>query len=156
MKRLRAHLGLLLLVSVLASACSTVCDKEKLPHAGDLSKPEHTAAILQYGCRNECWSEIYDLASEKTRAEYGYVKFRVGFPDLKAPGKDETIRALIARTGEILVMRSHIGEKYRLALMTIVEGGKDRDLNVLLLLEGGEWHVALQEQVEKKVAFTDW
>ena len=25
-----------------------------------------------------------------------------------------------------------------------------------LVLEGGEWHIALQEQVEKKVAFTDW
>ncbi len=137
----------------LASGCSSICDKEKQPHGGDLSKPENTCAILQYGCRNECWSELYDLMSEKTRAEHSYLKFRVGFPDLKAPGREETIRSLVARTGEVLVSRSHIGEKYRLALLNLPAEGKDKDLNVLLILEGSEWHIALQEQVEKKVAF---
>ncbi len=109
--------------------------------------------MLQYGCRNECWSELYDLMSEKTRAEHSYVKFRVGFPDLKAPGREETIRSLVARTGEVLISRSHIGDRYRLAYLTIREDGKDKDLNVLLKEEGGEWDIALQEQIEKKVAF---
>lgn len=149
----RLLLALLLAATATFAGCSTVCDKEKLPHGGDLSTPEHTVAVLQYGCRNECWSELYDLMSEKTRAAHSYVKFRVGFPDLKAPGSEETVRSLVARTGEVLVSRSHIGDSYRLAYLTLKEDGKDKDLNVLLILEGAEWHIALQEQVDKKVAF---
>lgn len=144
---------LLALVLLSAAACTTVCSKENLPNKGDVSTPEHAVELLQYGCRQSCWSELYDLMSEKTRAEYSYVKFRVGFPDLKAPGRDETVRELVARTGEVLVSHSHIGDNYRLALLSIVENGESKDLNVLLIQEGAEWHVALQEQVEKKVEF---
>src|SRR5947209_1729352 len=112
---MRRLLVVLLLVAPLGmtGACSTICDKENLPAAGDTTTPEHTIALLQYGCRKACWSLLYDLMSEKTRAEHSYVKFRVGFPDLKAPGRDETIRALVARTNEVLVSKSHIGDDYR-------------------------------------------
>jgi hypothetical protein len=144
-----------LLAILLASlaACSSVCDREKMPFAGDTSTPEHTVSVLQYGCKNECWSALYDLMSEKTRDKYSYIKFRVGFPDLKAPGREETVRELVARTNDVLVAHSHIGDNYRLAYLTYQEGGEKKDLNVLLIQEGTEWHIALQEQVEKKVAF---
>jgi hypothetical protein len=141
-----------ILVTSLA-ACSTVCDKENLPFAGDTSTPEHAVAVMQYGCRMECWSLLYDLMSEKTRDKYSYLKFRVGFPDLKAPGRDETVRELVARTGEVLVSQSHLGDEFRLAYLTYTEKGESKDLNVLLIKEGTEWHIALEEQVEKKVAF---
>jgi len=149
---MRRYMIVLLLVAVL-SACSTICDKENLPNAGDTSTPEHTVALLQYGCQRECWSLLYDLMSEKTRDKYSYVKFRIGFPDLKAAGRDETVRALVAATNEVLVAHSHLGDEYRLAYLTYVDQGESKDLNVLLVQEGTEWHVALQEQVEKKVAF---
>jgi hypothetical protein len=146
----RAVLALVLLTA----ACSTVCDKDKLPNGGDTSTPEHVAALLQYGCQNECWSLLYDLMSEKTRDKYSYVKFRIGFPDLKAPGHDtETVRGLVARTKDVLVSHSHLGDEYRLAYLTYQDGTESKDLNVLLIQEGTEWHVALEEQVEKKVAF---
>ena len=133
--------------------CSTVCDREFLPNKGDVSTPEHTCQLLQYGCQKECWSLLYDLMSEKTRDKYSYIKFRVGFPDLKAPGREETVRELVARTGETLVAHSHLGDNYRLAYLSYQEKGESKDLNVLLIQEGIEWHVALEEQVEKKVAF---
>ena len=144
--------ALLALVVALAG-CSSVCDKEFLPHGGDTSTPEHTALILQYGCAKECWSLLYDLMSEKTRDKYSYVKFRLGFPDLKAPGRDETVRELVARTNDVLVAHSHLGDEFRLAYLTYLDGGEKKDLNVLLIQEGDQWHVALEEQVEKKVAF---
>lgn len=142
-----------LLALLVVAGCSTVCDKEKLPAGGDVTTPEHTVAILQYGCRNECWSTLYDLMSEKTRDKYSYVTFRVGFPGLKPPDREETVHELVARTNEVLVSRSHLGDNYRLAYLTYKQGGESKDLNVLLIQEGAEWHVALEEQVEKKVAF---
>ena len=130
--------ALLALLVALVAGCSSVCDKEHLPNAGDVSTPEHTVALLQYGCRMECWSTLYDLMSEKTRDKYSYLKFRVGFPEIKAPGREETVRELVALTGEVLVSQSHIGENYRLAYLTYVEKGESHDLNVLLIQEGAE------------------
>ncbi len=91
--------------------------------------------------------------SEKTRDKYSYIKFRVGFPSIKAPGREETVRELVARTHEILVALSHLGDEFKLAYLTYEDGGEKKDLNVLLIKEGDQWHVALEEQVEKKVPF---
>jgi hypothetical protein len=135
------------------AGCSSVCDKEFLPNKGDTATPEHTVEILQYACAKECWSLLYDLTSEKTRDKYSYLKFRVAFPSLKAPGREETVHELVARTHDILVAHSHLGDEFRLAYLTYEEGGEKKDLNVLLIQEGEQWHVALEEQVEKKVSF---
>ncbi len=144
---------LLALTLLSAAACTTVCSRENLPNKGDVSTPEHAVELLQYGCRQSCWSELYDLMSEKTRAKYSYVKFRIGFPDIKPPDRDETVRELIARTGEVLVSHSHLGDNFRLAYLSHDERGESKDFNVLLIQEGADWHVALQEQIEKKVPF---
>jgi hypothetical protein len=144
---------LAVVIAVALAGCSTVCDREFLPNAGDTSTPEHAVALLQYGCAKECWSLLYDLMSEKTRDKYSYIKFRVGFPRIKAPGHEETVRELVARTKEVLVAHSHLGDEFRLAYLTYHEQGESKDLNVLLVQEGADWHVALEEQVAKKVAF---
>ncbi len=149
----------LIIIATLLAGCSSVCDREKMPHAGDASTPENLARIVQYACRNECWSTLYDVVSAKTRDKYSYVEFRVGFPRLEAPGREgEKVAALVARTGDVLVARSHLGPEFRLAYLTYKEGRDEKDLNVLLIEEKDddgkpEWHVALQEQVDRKVAF---
>lgn len=143
---------------LLLGGCSTVCDRDRLPGHGDASTPEKLCAIVQHACRHECWGTLYDFASERTRSEYSYVKFRVGFPDLKPPGHEETVAQLVARTTSVLVAHSHLGEEFRLAYLTYLRDGEEKDLNVLLVEEKGEdgrpeWHVAVQEQVDRKVAF---
>ncbi|MBI3724514.1 hypothetical protein HY251_11255 [bacterium] len=149
----------LLAGAVLAAAGCGTYDRERLPFAGDASTPERTVAIVQHACRTETWGALYDLASDKTREKYSYVEFRMGFPRLKVPGSAETVCSLVARTSnDVLVSHWHWGEKWRLAILTVGEGDGAKDLNVLLVQERKddeklEWHVALAEQVEKKVAF---
>jgi hypothetical protein len=151
----------LIACAVLAATagCSSLCDRERLPFQGDASSPEHTVAIAQYACKNECWSALYDLTSAKTREKHSYIEFRLGFPRLTVPGGEEKVATLVAATSpDVLVSHWHWGERWRLAILTLPTGEGSRDLNVLLVQEKGEdekleWHVALQEQVDKKVAF---
>jgi hypothetical protein len=154
--------SVVLTLALALAGCTSVCDREFLPFNGDASTPEHTLAIVQYACKNECWRVLYDHTSEKTRDKYSYVEFRLGFPDLKAPDHAETVCELIARTEpEPSVIHSHLSDEtheFRLGLLTYNDGIKNRDLNVLLIQEPGEdekpeWHVALQEQVIRKVSF---
>jgi hypothetical protein len=146
-------------VAVLAlAACSTVCDRDALPNRGDASTPEHLLELVVYSCQNHCWRTLYDHASVKTREQYGYVKFRLGFPDLKAPGSDEKVADLVASSRPDVVAHSHLGDNFRLGYLTRTVGSESKDLNVLLILETDdegkpEWHVALAEQVERKVPF---
>jgi hypothetical protein len=149
---------LAIVLALALAGCTTVCDREMLPHAGDASTPENLVDLVVYSCKNHCWRVLYDHASERTRAEYGYVKFRIGFPDLKAPGSDEKVVDLVASSTPDVVSHSHIGDNYRLAYLTRKVGSESKDLNVLLILETDddgkpEWHVALSEQVAKKVPF---
>ena len=144
----------------LTVGCASPCDRERRPFQGDLSVPEHAVAIAQYACRNECWGALYDLVSEKTKNKYSSIEFRLGFPDLKAPGSQETVAALVAGAQLDVVSRWHWGEGWRLAILTADRPTGKKELNVLLRLEpveeGSEdleWHVALQEQVDRKVPF---
>jgi hypothetical protein len=144
----------------LLAGCSTVCDRDALPNHGDASTPEHLVELMLYSCKNHCWRTLYDHASEKTRDEYGYVKFRLGFPELKAPGRDEKVVDLVAAsTPDVIAHYSAGGERYRLAYLQHAHDGETEDLNILLVLETDddgkpEWKVALSEQVARKVAFT--
>jgi hypothetical protein len=148
-----------LVATIALAGCTSVCDREFLPYRGDASTPEHTIALVQYACKNECWRVLYEHTSAKTRDKYSYLEFRVGFPSLKAPDHDETVRELIAATSpEVLVSHSHLGDEWRLAILTYGTGKNAKDLNVLLIQEPGEdekpeWHVALQEQVARRVSF---
>lgn len=152
-----SHAPLLALLAL--AGCSTVCDREQLPNAGDASTPEHLLDLVVYACKNHCWRLLYDHASEATRAEYGYLKFRVGFPEAKQPDSDRKIVDLLAASRPDVVSHySQLGDRYRLGYLSHDVGGESRDLNVLLVLEADEdgkpeWHVAVHEQVQHKIPF---
>jgi hypothetical protein len=145
-------------VTLGVAGCSTVCDRESLPNKGDASTPENLVSLVLYACQNHCWRVLYDHASEKTRAKYSYVEFRIGFPDMKAPGSEEKIVDLVASSSLDVVSHWHWGERYRLAILSHKTGDESQDLNVVLVQEqdedgNAEWHVALAEQMDRKVPF---
>lgn len=143
----RALLGAALLY--LAGCCSEQCDPERLPNRGRADTPETLATIVQHEARNECWSALYDLLSERTRNEHGRTKWRIGVSSIRVPAPYE-YRVVDVMERGTWVAAIPTSPNEAIAYYDYQEPGKKLlKLRLLLLREGGEWRVGLVDQDER-------
>src|SRR4051812_10776709 len=67
----------LLIVFVVLAGCRApeACESERLPNRGVADSPATLATIAKHGMANDCSGVVRDVSRQKTRAEYGRLKF---------------------------------------------------------------------------------
>ncbi|HBP21476.1 MAG TPA: hypothetical protein DEA08_27270 [Planctomycetes bacterium] len=85
MRRVVTLLFCFLFTTVGLSGCASgPCAREKLPNQGRTQNSEELYRFVQYAAKHECWSELYDHLSARTREEHSYIKIRPWIGSLEA------------------------------------------------------------------------
>jgi hypothetical protein len=139
-----------LLVTLAVFGCTPeLCTREKLPNNGIAATPENLAAIVRQEANNECWSEMYDQLSAKTRDTYGRAKWWIAISSVKIPEYDYRVVDVVSKGKFLGALANPTNPHERFALYDYEEPGKKPlHANVLLLLESDEWRVGLEDQKE--------
>ncbi|MGE0713735.1 MAG: hypothetical protein AB7N76_34500 [Planctomycetota bacterium] len=147
---------LLSLCLALAGCGPSPCDRENLPEQGRTETSEQLFRLAQYAARNDCWSELYDHLSKRTRDEHSYLKIR---PFITSWRIDEPWEYKVA---DILAKGAYV-ESFpggpngqELIMISYQEPGRPELLAQLLVVAEQEdgravRRLGLQEQYEGKV-----
>ena len=153
----RAPLALALaLVGLLAAGCSCgPCAVENFPHLGVARDSEELHAIVRHAAVNECWSELYDYLSARTREEHGYIKLRPFITRWRAEKPWEYRVADLIAKGELIGVWPGGPEGSELLMLSYQEPGRPELLaQILVVSEPDEKtglrvkRLGLQEQYE--------
>lgn len=144
------------LAAALAGCCST-CPAPPEP-ANDTAR--RMVKNLRHYVKEECWSETYDLLSERSRDSQGYATFRLGAPGLTFPGTDVLVRDILINGEPLYFLSEFTGQKSKNEQLLIFQDniaeGEDRrcrTLNFLLIQEGQppRWALGLKDQEDRGI-----
>jgi hypothetical protein len=134
----------------------TACDEEHLPEHGRTQTSEELFRFAQYAAKKECWSELYDHLSKRTRDEHSYIKLRPFITSWKTEEPWEYRIVDVLSKGEFVEVFPDGPQGQELILVSYQEAGKPELLAQLLVVrevdEGKPVRrLGLQEQYEGKV-----
>jgi len=146
----RALLGFLLLL--VAGCTCAECDEDHLPKRGHATTPEDLVSIVQHEAKYECWSQLYDLLSEKTREKYSRLEWRLGVSSITVPGYDYRVVDVAEKGHYIATIPSPADPGEGMAYYDYEEPPKKvLRLKLLVLKQGtpAEWRIAMVDQDER-------
>lgn len=142
---------LLLLVVAAGCGCGECCE-ERLPNRGHATASEDLVRIVQHEAKNECWSEMYDLLSNRTRDKYSRLEWRLGVSSIRVPDYDYRVIDVAEKGTYIEFLANPTNDFEGFAYYDYQEPPKKKmKLKLLLLREGtpGEWRIAMVDQQER-------
>ena len=80
----RALIGFAVLFLLAGCGCGDCCE-DKLPNRGHATTAADLAQVVQHEARFECWSQMYDLFSARTREKHARLSFRIGISSITVP-----------------------------------------------------------------------
>lgn len=138
-------LGVFLLVAAAGVGCC-VCREAygRIPAGYERVTPPGAARLFQYAAQREDWALAWCLASERTRAEHSYVKFRYALPRAEFPGGGLVVEFIArARVGE----RAHEVQPPDPKQRRVKVSADEQTYWVVFVLEGGSWSLDLQDTI---------
>lgn len=141
-------LGAFLLVVAAAGAGCCVCREAygRIPGGQeyDRASPRGAALVFQYAIRHQDWALAWCLASERTREEHAYVKFRYALPRAEFQGG-----ALVVD----FIARAQVGQRVHEVQppdpqkRRVKVSADEQTYWVVLVLEGHLWSLDLQDTI---------
>lgn len=129
--------------------CGECCD-ERLPNGGRATAPSDLVQIVQHESKNECWSEMYDLLSARTRDKYSRLEWRLGVSSIRVPDYDYKVIDVAEKGTYSDTLMNPTNESEGFAYYDYQEPRKKRmRLKLLLLKEGASWRIAMVDQNER-------
>ena len=125
---------------------------DRLPNRGHATEPAELAGIVQHEAKYECWSQLYDLLSEKTRDKYSRLEWRLAVSSIKVPDYDYRVVDVAEKGAYLDFLGNPADENEGFAYYDYEEPGKKKlKLKLLLLKQGGppEWRIAMLDQDER-------
>jgi hypothetical protein len=145
-------LGLLVFFAALALAgCSCgECSEDRLPNRGKAATEKDLVEIVQHAARNECWSEMYDLLSARTREKYSRLDWRLGVSSIRVPDYDYRVIDVAEKGKYSDTLPNPTNENEGFAYYDYQEPSKKKmKLKLLLLKEGAHWRIGMVDQNER-------
>lgn len=144
------------LAMVLSALMAVGCCGCPKPDHAIADSPRNLSKSFVFYVRNECWSESYDLLSKKTQDERSYIEWRLGAPNLKFPGTELKVRDVINKGETIDIVPYDESGKDKTQLWIFedkIPGGPERCrlFNFLIVPDGQEWRLGLQEQQVRQI-----
>lgn len=155
MRRVVTLLFSFLLGASLSGCASGPCSSEQLPHQGRTRTSEELYDFVQHAAKHECWSELYDHLSARTRDEHSYIKIRPWIGSLEAEEPWEyKIVDVLAKGTFVAVYPGPGGQE--LIMVSYQEPGRPELLAQILSVEDTEEgrkvrRLGLQEQYDQKL-----
>lgn len=129
---------------VVAGCCAGPCDIENFPSQGVARDGEALHAIVRHAANNECWSELYDFLSARTRDEHSYIKMRPFISGWRAQEPWEYRVVDILAKGELIGVWPDGPQGAELLMLTYREPGRPELLAQLLIVEEPDEETGLQ------------
>jgi len=140
----------------LTGCASGPCAAEKLPNQGRTQTSEELYRFVQYAAKHECWSELYDHLSARTRDEHSYIKIRpwIGSLEAEEPWEYKIVDVLAKGTFVEVFPGGPQGQE--LIMVSYQEPGRPELLAQILSVEDTEdgrkvRRLGLQEQYDQKL-----
>lgn len=151
-----------MLLSVWISGCA--CSKNApFKYA---KEPPQAVANLRHYVKEECWDNVYDMLSQRTRDEYGRIFFKLGAPGAKIPQTDIEIAPLFNATNaedDAFLENGDAGNEVFWYLQERAKSAEQRChfFQILMVREKVEtddgdqklWRLAVQDQADRKINF---
>ncbi len=148
--RTLVFLSPLVLALALAGCGCSDCDPERLPNRGEAATPEDLVKIVQHEAKFECWSEMYDLLSVRTREKYSRLEWRLGVSSIRVPPFDYRVIDVAEKGTYSDTLPNPTNEREGFAYYDYQEPPKKKmKLKLLVLKEGAWWRVGMLDQQER-------